>query len=112
MISLQAPPRIALDKEFTVRVGLIGAKPSVTSEMELSYDSDMLEALDGEDNSGTRALKLGKDGTGKTEQLRFKVISANPGTAEIFIQNIISEDKETSESVEVTEPKTAQIVIQ
>lgn len=112
MISLQAPPRIALDKEFTVRVGLIGAKPSVTSEMELSYDSDMLEALDGEDNTGTRDLKLGKDGTGKTEQIRFKVISANPGTAEIFIQNIISEDKETSESVEITEPKTAQIVVQ
>ena len=112
MISLQAPPRVALDKEFTVRVGLIGAQPSVTSEMELSYDTDMLQALDDEDNSGRRALKLGKDGTGKTAQIRFKVISANPGTAEIFVQNIISEDKETSESVEVTEPRAANIIIQ
>lgn len=112
MVSLQAPPRVALDKEFTVRVGLIGAQPSVTSEMELSYDTDMLQALDDEDNSGSRALKLGKDGTGKTAQIRFKVISANPGTAEIFVQNIISEDKETSESVEVTEPRAANIIIQ
>jgi len=112
MISLQAPPRVALDKEFTVRVGLIGAQPSVTSEMELSYDTDMLQALDDEDNSGSRALKLGKDGTGKTAQIRFKVITANPGTAEIFVQNIISEDKETSESVEVTEPRAASIIIQ
>ena len=112
MISLQAPPRVGFDKEFTVRVGLIGAKPSVTSEMQLSYDSDMLQVLDEEDNSGTRELKLGKDGTGKTEQLRFKVISANPGTAEISIQNIISEDKESSESVEVTLPRTANIIIQ
>nr|MBA2483571.1 type II and III secretion system protein [Nitrosomonas sp.] len=112
MISLQAPPRVGLDKEFTVRVGLIGAKPSVTSEMQLSYDSDMLEALDDEDNSGTRTLKLGKDGTGKTEQLRFKAITANPGTAEISIQNITAEDKDTSESVEVTLPRTANIIIQ
>jgi general secretion pathway protein D len=112
MISLQAPPRVALDKEFTVRVGLIGAQPSVTSEMELSYDTDMLQALDDGDNSGRREIKLGKDGTGKTEQIRFKVITANPGTAEISVQNIISEDKETSESVEVTEPRTASIIIQ
>ena len=112
MISLQAPPRVALDKEFTVRVGLIGAQPSVTSEMELSYDTDMLQALDDGDNSGRREIKLGKDGTGKTEQIRFKVITANPGTAEISVQNIISEDKETSESVEVTEPRAASIIIQ
>lgn len=112
MISLQAPPRVGLDKEFTVRIGLIGAKPSVTSEMQLSYDSDMLEALDDEDNSGTRTLKLGKDGTGKTEQIRFKAITANPGTAEISIQNITAEDKDTSESVEVTLPRTANIIIQ
>lgn len=112
MISLQAPPRVALDKEFTVRVGLIGAQPSVTSEMELSYDTDMLQVLDDEDNSGRRELKLGKDGTGKTAQIRFKVVTANPGTAEISVQNIISEDKETSDAVEVTEPRAASIIIQ
>lgn len=112
-ITLQAPSNVSLDKEFSIRVGLVGATASLTSEAELSYDSSTLEIVDAEDNSGTYALKLGKDGTsGRTAQIRFKVIAANPGTTDITIQNSTAEDGDTGESVEVTLPTTSTINIQ
>lgn len=112
-ITLQAPSNVALDKEFSIRVGLVGATASLTSEAELSYDSSTLEIVDAEDNSGTYALKLGKDGSsGRTAQIRFKVIAANPGTTDITIQNSTAEDGDTGESVEVTLPTTSTINIQ
>ncbi len=112
-ITLQAPANVALDKEFSIRVGLVGASASLTSEAELSYDSSTLEIVGEEDNSGTYALKLGKDGSsGRTAQIRFKVTAVNPGTTDITIQNSTAEDSESGETVEVTLPTTSTINIQ
>ncbi len=112
-ITLQAPANVGLDKEFSVRVGLVGATASLTSEAELSYDSSTLEIVGEEDNSGTYALKLGKGGaSGRTAQIRFKVIAVNPGTTDLTIQNSSAEDADTQETVEVTLPTTSTVNIQ
>ena len=104
---------MSLDKEFSIRVGLVGATASLTADLELSYDSSSLELVGAEDNSGTHTLKLGKGGkSGRTAQLRFKVVAVNPGTTDITLQNGSAEDEETGDSVEVTMPPTSTINIQ
>jgi general secretion pathway protein D len=45
-------------------------------------------------------------------QLRFKVIAANPGTTEIYIQNITAEDIENGEPVDVAMPAPITINLQ
>lgn len=112
-LTLQAPTNIGLDKEFSVNVRLAGAKASVAAELELNYDAAVLEVLDDGEKSGMRAIRLGKDqASGMVTQYRFKVIAANPGATEISLQNVTAEDKENSESVEVTLPSPVNINIQ
>lgn len=109
---MQAPANVGLGKEFSVSVRLVGAKATVNSELQLTYESSSLEALDGGDKSGTRTIKLGKDqASGLAAQLRFKVIAANPGTTEINIQNATAEDMENGQAAEVTLPPPASISI-
>ncbi|UJP04487.1 MAG: secretin and TonB N-terminal domain-containing protein [Nitrosomonas sp.] len=111
-LTLQAPSNVGLDKEFSVSVRLVGAKPTVNAELQLSYEASALEALDDGDKSGSRTIKLGKDQpSGFAAQLRFKVIAANPGTTEINIQGMTAEDSVTSEALDVTLPQTATINI-
>ena len=111
-LTLQAPTTVGLDKEFSVNVRLLGAKPMVNSELHLNYEASVLEALDGGDKSGTRTIKLGRDQTtGLATQIRFKVIAANPSVTEINIQNVTAEDLETGEYVDVALPGTATINI-
>lgn len=111
-LTMQAPTTVGLDKEFSVNVRLVGAKPMVNTELQLYYESSVLEALDGGDKSGTRTIRLGRDQTtGLATQIRFKVIAANPGITEINIQSATAEDLETGESVDVTLPATATINI-
>ena len=82
----------------------------VNTDLQLTYEASMLEALDGGDKSGTRTIKLGKDQTsGLATQIRFKVIAANPGATEINIQNAVAEDLENGTSVEVMLPPPASI---
>ncbi len=112
-VSIAAPKNVGLDKEFSVRIRLAGAKASVSGELEMSYDSEMLELLDGGDKSGARTLKLGKgEKSGMSAQLRFKVITANPGTADIAVQSVTAEDKDSGDTVDVTLPPAASINIQ
>ncbi len=109
-LTLQAPANVGLDKEFSVNVRLVGAKAMVNTDLQLTYEASMLEALDGGDKSGTRTIKLGKDQTaGLATQIRFKVIAANPGVTEINIQNAVAEDLENGTSVEVTLPPPVSI---
>ena len=111
-LTLQAPANVGLGKEFSVNVRLVGAKATVSSDLQLTYESSSLEALDGGDKSGTRTIKLGKDQpSGLAAQLRFKVIAANPGTTEINIQNATAEDMENGQAAEVTLPPPASINI-
>jgi len=111
-LTLQAPANVGLGKEFSVNVRLVGAKATVSSDLQLTYESSSLEALDGGDKSGTRTIKLGKDQpSGLAAQLRFKVIAANPGTTEINIQNATAEDMENGQTAEVTLPPPASINI-
>jgi len=111
-LTLQAPTNVGLDKEFSVNVRLVGAKPTVNSDLQLTYEASVLEALDGGDKSGTRTIKLGKDlPTGLATQIRFKVIAANPGTTEINVQNVAAEDTENGASVEVALPPSASVNI-
>ncbi|SNX60812.1 general secretion pathway protein D [Nitrosomonas ureae] len=111
-LTMQAPTTVGLDKEFSVNVRLVGAKPMVNTELQLNYEASVLEALDGGDKSGTRTIKLGRDQTtGLATQVRFKVIAANPSITEISIQNVSAEDLETGESVDVALPATATVNI-
>ncbi len=111
-LTMQAPTTVGLDKEFSVNVRLVGAKPMVNTELQLNYESSVLEALDGGDKSGTRTIRLGRDQTtGLATQIRFKVIAANPSITEINIQNATAEDLETGESVDVMLPSTATVNI-
>ncbi len=111
-LTLQAPTNVGLDKEFSVNVRLVGAKAMVNTDLQLTYEASVLEAMDGGDKSGTRTIKLGKDQTsGFATQLRFKVITANPGTTEINIQNAVAEDLENGASVEVALPPPAIVNI-
>lgn len=111
-LTMQAPANVGLDKEFSVNVRMVGAKASATAELILNYEASVLEALDSGDKSGTRTIKLGKDQvSGMAAQFRFKVITANPGTTEISVQNVTAEDNENGESIEVTLPPPASISI-
>lgn len=111
-LTLQAPTNVGLDKEFSVNVRLVGAKATVNTDLQLTYEASVLEAMDGGDKSGTRTIKLGKDQTsGLATQIRFKVIAANPGATEINIQNAVAEDLENGTAVEVTLPPPASVTI-
>ena len=111
-LTMQVPTNVGLDKEFSVNVRLVGAKATVNTDLQLSYEANVLEALDGGAKSGTRTIKLGKDQTsGLATQLRFKVITANPGTTEINIQGVTAEDIENGDFVNVTPPPSATINI-
>lgn len=111
-LTIQAPSNITFDREFSVRVRMVGAKASVAGTAQVSYDPGMIELLDA-DNSGTHTVKLGKDEpTGMAAQLRFKVITPNAGETEISVQSAAAEDKETSESVDVALPSPATVKIQ
>lgn len=111
-LTIQAPTNITFDREFSVRVRMVGAKASVAGTAQVSYDPGMIELLDA-DNSGTHTVKLGKDEpSGMAAQLRFKVVTPNAGETEISVQSAAAEDKETSESVDVTLPSPATIKIQ
>lgn len=111
-LTLQAPANVGLDKEFSVNVRLVGAKATVNTDLQLTYEASVLEALDGGDKSGTRTIKLGKDQTsGLATQIRFKVIAANPGATEINIQNAVAEDLENGAAVEVILPPPASVNI-
>lgn len=111
-LTMQAPTNVGLDKEFSVNVRLVGAKATVNTDLQLNYEANVLEALDGGAKSGTRTIKLGKDQvSGLATQLRFKVITTNPGTTEINIQGVTAEDIENGDFVNVTPPQPATINI-
>ena len=111
-LTMQAPTNVGLDKEFSVNVRLVGAKATVNADVQLNYEANVLEALDGGPKSGSRTLKLGMDQmSGLATQLRFKVITANPGTTEISIQSANGEDIEHGDTVDVTVPPPATINI-
>jgi general secretion pathway protein D len=112
-LTLQAPTNVGLNKEFAVNVRLVGAKATMNADVQLNYESSVLEALDSGEKSGVRSIKLGRDqASGMAIQLRFKVIAANPGTTEIYIQNITAEDIENGETVDVAMPAPITINLQ
>ncbi|SEQ99771.1 general secretion pathway protein D [Nitrosomonas sp. Nm51] len=112
-LTIQAPSNMTFEKEFSVRVRLVGARASVAGEAQVSYDSAMLELLDAEDNSGTHTIKFGRnEPSGMAAQLRFKVVTPNAGEAEISVQSVTGEDAESGESVDIALPEPAIIKIQ
>ncbi|MCW5601761.1 FecR domain-containing protein [Nitrosomonas sp.] len=111
-LSLLAPSTVGMDREFTATVRLVTQNTRLTSELNLTYDKDMLEVLDGGEKSGARTIKLGREEpSGMTAVIRFKAISANPGSTEIAIQSMATQD-ENGNSVEVNLPPAVSIEIQ
>lgn len=111
-LTLRAPESVAEGREFTTTVRLVTQDPMLSGELNLTYDPDALELMDGGEKSGTRSLKLGRDqSTGMTAVMRFKVISANSASTEIALQNLQVRD-ETGQPVEVDLPPAASIRIQ
>ncbi|MCW5618636.1 MAG: general secretion pathway protein GspD, partial [Nitrosomonas sp.] len=109
---IQAPSNITFDREFSVRVRMVGAKGSVSGTAQVSYEKDMLELLDA-DNTGTHTVKLGKEEpSGMGAQLRFKVITPNAGETEISVQSASGEDKDSGESIDIALPAPAMVKIQ
>ncbi|SDY80449.1 FecR domain-containing protein [Nitrosomonas sp. Nm33] len=110
-LSLLAPATVAMDREFTATVRLVTQKSNLVNELNLAYDKDMLEVLDGGEKSGVRTIKLGREQpSGMTAVLRFKAISPNPGTTEIAIQSSTTQD-DKGNPVEVNLPPPASIEI-
>ena len=101
-------------KEFSMRVRMVGARASVTSEVQLNYAADALELLGVEGSSGgSHTIKFGQnEPSGMSAQLRFKVISANPGPTEISIVSADAEDPESGESIDVKIPEPSIVNIQ
>ncbi|MFO7578695.1 MAG: secretin and TonB N-terminal domain-containing protein [Nitrosomonas halophila] len=111
-VTLMAPTNVAMGREFTATVRLVTQNTMLTGEMDLAYDQDMLELMDGGEKSGSRNLKLGREQpTGMTTVLRFKAISANPGTTEISLQNLQVQD-EKGQPVETELPSAINVEIQ
>lgn len=111
-LTLRAPENVVKGREFTTTVRLVTQNSLVSGELNLTYDPDTLELMDGGDKSGMRNLKFGRDQpTGMTAVLRFKAISANPVATEIALQNLQVRD-ETGQPVEVNVPPAASISIQ
>ncbi|MDL1864341.1 general secretion pathway protein GspD [Betaproteobacteria bacterium PRO5] len=111
-LTLRVPESVAGGREFTATVRLVTQDPMLSGELNLTYDPDTLELVDGGEKSGMRSLKLGRDqSTGMTAVLRFKVISTNATSTEIALQNLQVRD-ETGQPVEVNLPPAASIRIQ
>ncbi|HRN80925.1 MULTISPECIES: FecR domain-containing protein [Nitrosomonas] len=111
-LTLRVPESVAGGREFTATVRLVTQDPMLSGELNLTYDPDTLELVDGGEKSGMRSLKLGRDqSTGMTAVLRFKVISTNATSTEIALQNLQVRD-ETGQPVEVNLPSAASIRIQ
>lgn len=111
-LTIQAPTNVTFEREFSVRVRMVGARATVSGTAQVSYETDMLELLDS-DNSGTHTVKMGKDEpTGMAAQLRFKVVTPNVGETELSIFSATGEDSESGESVDITLPSPATIKIQ
>jgi general secretion pathway protein D len=111
-LTLQGPGNVGLDKEFSVNLRLVGAKPTVNSDVQVSYESSALELLDGGPKSGSRTLNLGQDQVlGMATQLRFKVITTSPGSTEISVQSAAGENIETGETMEVILPPPVTVTI-
>ncbi len=112
ILSLQAPASVAMGREFTATVRLATQNTQLTGELDLTYDGDTLELMDGAENSGSRTLKLGREQpTGMTSILRFKVIGPNTGTTTISVDGVRVQD-EKGEAVEVQAPPVANITLQ
>ena len=111
-LTLRAPESVAGGREFTATVRLVTQDPMLSGELNLTYDPDILELVDGGEKSGMRSLKLGRDQpTGMTAVLRFKAISTNATSTEIVLQNLQVRD-ETGQPVETDLPPAASIRIQ
>lgn len=112
ILSLQAPASVAMGREFTATVRLATQNTQLTGELDLTYDGDTLELMDGAENSGSRTLKLGREQpTGMTSILRFKVIGPNTGTTTISVDGVRVQD-EKGETVEIQAPPVANITLQ
>ncbi len=110
-LTLLAPTTVPMDREFTATVRLVTQKTNLVSELNLAYDKDLLEALDGGEKSGVRTIKLGREEpSGMTTVLRFKAISPNPGTAEIAVQSLTAQD-DKGNPVEVSLPPPVSVEI-
>ena len=90
-VTMLAPEQVLAGKEFGVSIGLGGAEALPPGELELSYDANALELLDGGEKSGDRVLKLGKGG-GAVE-LRFQAVAQKPGVAQIAVKNVTFRDE-------------------
>ncbi|SDW46850.1 FecR domain-containing protein [Nitrosomonas communis] len=111
-LTLLAPTTVPIDREFTATVRLVTQKTNLASELNLTYDKDLLEALDGGEKSGVRTIKLGREEpSGMTTVLRFKAISPNPGTAEIAVQSLTAQD-DKGNPIEVSLPPPVSVEIQ
>jgi len=86
-----APEQVLAGKEFGVSISLGGAEALPPGELELNYDANALELLDGGEKSGDRVLKLGKGG-GAVE-LRFQAVAQKPGAAQIAVKNVTFRDE-------------------
>ncbi|SDY03868.1 FecR domain-containing protein [Nitrosomonas sp. Nm58] len=110
-LTLLAPATVAMDREFTATVRLVTQNTNLVSELNLTYDKNMLEVLDGGEKTGMRTIKLGREEpNGMTTVLRFKAVSTNPGTTDITIQSLTTQD-EKGNPVEVSLPPAVSIEI-
>ena len=109
LLTLMAPDQVLPEKEFGISVNLSGDENLAPSEVELSYDPAVLEAMDEGDKSGTRLLKLGKGGG--IAEVRFRSVAQNPATTQVLLTNITLQEEGDKSSAPVVLPPAASIDI-
>ncbi|BBL35021.1 hypothetical protein Nstercoris_01275 [Nitrosomonas stercoris] len=109
---LRVPENVVMGREFAATVRLATLNSTLSGTLDLAYDPELLELVDGGEDSGIYNLKLGRDQpTGMTAVLRFKVISPNPDMTEIALQNLQVQD-ETGQPIAVEIPPAVTVTIQ
>jgi hypothetical protein len=87
-LTVNAPQQVAVEQEFLVTLGIQGASgQAANATVVLSYDSALLEAVDGDGTPGRMTMRIAANpaGSGKPTLVRFLVLGGAPSVTKIEI---------------------------
>jgi hypothetical protein len=87
-LTVNAPQQVAVEQEFLVTLGIQGAAAQgINATVVLSYDSALLEPVDGDGTPGRMTMRIPANpgGSGKPTLVRFLVLGGAPSVTKIEI---------------------------
>ena len=88
-LTFNAPQQVAVEQEFLISLGVQGAPgQAVNTTVVLSYDSTLLEAVDGDGSPGRMTMRIPANpggSAGKPTMVRFLVLGGAPSVTKIEI---------------------------